>query len=65
MSSIPNVLPTATSFGFVSENAQIVPLVPKTLPVGELRFTHDTIRPVFHAGSHCGNSLYALVDAET
>ena len=32
-----------------------------TLPVESLRFTHDTISPVFHAGNHCGSPLVGLV----
>ena len=32
------------------------------LPVHALRFTHDTIRPLFRSGQHCGSSLYTLVN---
>ena len=32
-----------------------------TLPIESLRFTHDTISRVFHAGNHCGSPLVGLV----
>eukprot|EP00927_Polykrikos_kofoidii_P066684 TRINITY_DN62241_c0_g1_i1.p1 TRINITY_DN62241_c0_g1~~TRINITY_DN62241_c0_g1_i1.p1 ORF type:complete len:301 (+),score=25.23 TRINITY_DN62241_c0_g1_i1:95-904(+) len=32
------------------------------MPVEQLRFTHDTIRSVFHGGSHRGHRLYDLVN---
>eukprot|EP00927_Polykrikos_kofoidii_P045707 TRINITY_DN39766_c0_g1_i1.p1 TRINITY_DN39766_c0_g1~~TRINITY_DN39766_c0_g1_i1.p1 ORF type:complete len:599 (+),score=84.74 TRINITY_DN39766_c0_g1_i1:65-1861(+) len=35
---------------------------PAHLPVRLLHFTHDTIRPVFHAGAHRSNSLYTLIN---
>eukprot|EP00434_Breviolum_minutum_P014011 symbB.v1.2.012356.t1/scaffold854.1/size229663/10 len=32
------------------------------VPVMQLRFTHDKIRPVFRKGNHCGQPLYELVN---
>jgi len=43
-------------------SAPTLPSNPETLPVHHLRFTHDTIRPLFTAGEHSGCSLYELVN---
>ena len=66
-SSTPLPFLNSALFAFFFANMPSAPNVPAfpdvSLPVRQLRFTHDTIRPLFHAGVHSGKSLYTLVNA--